>query len=143
MTLLIRLASILNSAVKNFRRLVQEARRDGLGIIVDIVPSHGDWWRQSMVVDVLRAGATGALRNTLTSTGPRQSRPVAAKLVCRYSADLRPALATGEITVRCGKNGAAPSALSTRASHFHRKPRPCCGQPPYGDFDPASAEKIA
>ena len=92
-----------------FRRLVQEARRNGLGIIVDIVPNHmaigsdNRWW-----MDVLARGRESRFAKYFdidwTPDNPHLRGKVALPILGRPYGQ---ALAAGEITVRCDKNGPA------------------------------------
>ena len=90
-----------------FRRLVREARRNGLGIIVDIVPNHmaigsdNRWW-----MDVLARGRESRFAKYFdidwTPDNPNLCGKVALPILGQPYSE---ALAAGEITVRCGKNG--------------------------------------
>jgi (1->4)-alpha-D-glucan 1-alpha-D-glucosylmutase len=122
-----------------FRRLVREARRNGLGIIVDIVPNHlaigsdNRWW-----MDVLARGRESRFAKYFdidwTPDNPNLCGKVALPILGKPYSE---ALAAGEITVRCGKN--EPSLVC----YFeHRLPLAAASAAaladPHGDFDPAS-----
>ena len=119
------------------RRLVQAARRNGLGIILDIVPNHmaigsnNRWW-----MDVLARGRKSRFAKYFdidwTPDNPHLRGKVALPILGRPYGQ---ALAAGEITVRCDKNG-----LALVRYFDHSLPLAAAlVQTPYGNFDPASA----
>ena len=121
MTLLIRRASILNSAVKKpCAGWCRKLRRNGLGIIVDIVPNHMAIGSDNRMVDgCAGARARKPLCEILSISTGRQTIPhlhgkVALPILGRPYGE---ALAAGEITVQCGKTDLPSSAISITASH--------------------------
>jgi (1->4)-alpha-D-glucan 1-alpha-D-glucosylmutase len=124
------------------RRLVQAARRNGLGIILDIVPNHmaigsnNRWW-----MDVLARGRKSRFAKYFdidwTPDNPHLRGKVALPILSRPYGQ---ALAAGEITVRCDKNGPALVRYFDHSLPLAAASDPTLAQPPYRDFDPASAE---
>ena len=124
-----------------FRRLVQEARRNGLGIIVDIVPNHmaigsdNRWW-----MDVLARGRESRFAKYFdidwTPDNPHLRGKVALPILGRPYGE---ALAAGEITVQCGKNGPVFVRYFDHSLPLAAASAAALAQLLDDDFDPASA----
>jgi (1->4)-alpha-D-glucan 1-alpha-D-glucosylmutase len=76
-------------------------------------------------MDVLARGRKSALRNTLTSTGRQTISPARKVALPILGRPYGQALAAGEITVRCDKNGPALVRYFDTASHSRPRTHAC------------------